>query len=65
MTGPNYIDDTDSGSLFDTIKVQQGRKPVDVNFCSNTIITGTLDHNLLDHRIEDVSRQKGTAGYGD
>lgn len=39
------------------IKVQQGREPVDVDFCSITI-DGTLDHDHLQQRIDDVSRQR-------
>ncbi|XP_048421351.1 uncharacterized protein LOC103951599 isoform X2 [Pyrus x bretschneideri] len=38
-------------------EVQQGREPVDVDFCSITI-DGTLDHDLLQQRVEDVSRQR-------
>ncbi|KAM1407572.1 hypothetical protein ACFX2F_002132 [Malus domestica] len=38
-------------------EVQQGREPVDVDFCSITV-DGTLDHGLLQQRIEDVSRQR-------
>lgn len=39
------------------IKVQQGREPVDVDFCSITI-DGTLDQDLLQQQIDDVSRQR-------
>ncbi|XP_008234670.1 PREDICTED: uncharacterized protein LOC103333581 isoform X8 [Prunus mume] len=38
-------------------EVQQGREPVDVDFCSITI-DGTLDQDLLQQRIDDVSRQR-------
>ncbi|CAL8128102.1 unnamed protein product [Prunus armeniaca] len=36
---------------------EQGREPVDVDFCSITI-DGTLDQDLLQQRIDDVSRQR-------
>ncbi|ONI25733.1 hypothetical protein PRUPE_2G317300 [Prunus persica] len=38
-------------------EVQQGREPVDVDFCSITI-DGTLDQDLLQQQIDDVSRQR-------
>lgn len=39
------------------IKVQQGREPVDVDFCSISI-DGTLDHDLLQQRLHDVVGQR-------
>lgn len=39
------------------IKVQQGREPLDVDFCSITI-DGSLDNDLLQQRLHDVARQR-------
>lgn len=39
------------------IKVQQGREPLDVDFCSITI-DGSLDNDRLQQRLHDVSRQR-------
>ncbi|XP_024178378.1 uncharacterized protein LOC112184348 isoform X1 [Rosa chinensis] len=38
-------------------EVQQGREPVDVDFCSISI-DGTLDHDLLQQRLHDIVRQR-------
>ena len=38
-------------------KVQQGREPLDVDFCSVTV-DGTLDNDILQQRILDVARQR-------
>lgn len=39
------------------VKVQQGREALDVNFCSITI-DGSLDNDLLQQRLHDISRQR-------
>ncbi|XP_054788775.1 uncharacterized protein LOC129294428 isoform X2 [Prosopis cineraria] len=38
-------------------EVQQGRQPLDVDFCSVTV-DGTLDNDILQQRIQDVARQR-------
>ncbi|XP_062119999.1 uncharacterized protein LOC133834409 isoform X2 [Humulus lupulus] len=38
-------------------EVQRGREPLDVDFCSITI-NGSSDHDLLQQRLHDVSRQR-------
>ncbi|KAF3432755.1 hypothetical protein FNV43_RR23857 [Rhamnella rubrinervis] len=38
-------------------EVQQGREPLDVDFCSITI-NGSLDNDLLQQRLHDVARQR-------
>jgi hypothetical protein len=40
-----------------SIKVQQGREPLDVNFCSITV-DGSLDEDLLPQRLHNVTRQR-------
>lgn len=37
--------------------MQQGREPLDVDFCSITI-DGSLDNDLLQRRLRDVARQR-------
>lgn len=37
--------------------MQQGREPLDVDFCSVTV-DGTLDNDILQQRILDVARQR-------
>lgn len=37
--------------------MQQGREPLDVDFCSITI-DGSLDNDLLQQRLHNVSRQR-------
>ena len=37
--------------------MQQGREPVDVDFCSISM-DGTLDHDLLQQRLRDIVRQR-------
>lgn len=39
------------------IKVQHGREPVDVDFCSVTV-DGSLDNDILQQRIHNVARQR-------
>ncbi|XP_054795284.1 uncharacterized protein LOC129300724 isoform X2 [Prosopis cineraria] len=36
---------------------EQGRQPLDVDFCSVTV-DGTLDNDILQQRIQDVARQR-------
>ncbi|KAF7816640.1 uncharacterized protein G2W53_030609 [Senna tora] len=38
-------------------EVQQGREPLDVDFCSLTV-NGALDNDILQQRIHDVARQR-------
>lgn len=40
-----------------SIKVQQGREPLDVDFCSITV-DGSLDEDLLPQRLHNVTRQR-------
>lgn len=37
--------------------MQQGREPLDVNFCSITV-DGSLDEDLLPQRLHNVTRQR-------
>lgn len=39
------------------IKVQHGREPADVDFCSITV-DGSLDDDILQQRIHNVTRQR-------
>lgn len=39
------------------VKVQQGREPLDVDFCSISI-DGNPDNDILQQRLNDVARQR-------
>ena len=39
------------------VKVQQGREPLDVDFCSISI-NGNPDNDILQRRLNDVARQR-------
>lgn len=42
---------------FSVLKVQQGREPLDVDFCSITI-DGSLDNDILPQRLHNVAQQR-------
>lgn len=44
------------GDLY-VVKVQQGREPADVDFCSITI-DGSLDNDILQQRLHSVVKQR-------
>lgn len=48
------IGQSDERTIYE---VQQGREPVDVDFCSITI-DGGLDNNILEQRVHSVARQR-------
>lgn len=43
--------------MFPVFKVQQGREPLDVDFCSMTV-DGALDNDIMQQRIHNVARQR-------